>query len=88
MSRSKTKPRGATSLCDKEMVRTFDYVSLSPEFSSLPKPAQRALLTNGIKTPRDLSKWNLDDVMKLHGIGSSSRPKLLRALEALKRSSA
>jgi len=72
-----SKQIGRKTPCDPAKVDAFDYSGLSPEFFSFSKPAQRALLNNGIKTPADLSKWNIADIMKLHGIGPASKPKLL-----------
>jgi len=60
-------------------VTTFDYSRLSGEFSKLGKPAQRALLNNGIRTPEDLAKRTLEEVLGFHGIGNSSVP-ILRAV--------
>jgi len=67
--------------CDSAKADAFDYSGLSPDFASFSKPAQRALLNHGIKTPADLAKWNVGDVMKLHGIGPASKPKLLAAMK-------
>ena len=50
------------------------------EFLKLPKPAQRALLNNGINTISDLSKRTMEEVKELHGIGPSAIPVLKQAL--------
>jgi len=47
-------------------------------------PARRALEGVGIKTPVQLSKWSKEEVLQLHGVGTSSIPKLLKALRAKK----
>lgn len=48
--------------------------------SRLGAPARRALEQNGILTAEDLSKYTKDEVLKFHGIGKSSLPVLLEAL--------
>lgn len=48
-------------------------------FSSLSAPAQRALQNNGIITLKQLSEYKEKDILKLHGMGPGSLPKL-RAL--------
>ncbi|KXF75310.1 hypothetical protein ATN84_18740 [Paramesorhizobium deserti] len=62
--------------CDKEKTAQFDYSRLGKSFSVLSKPAQRALINNGIFTTSDLAKWTRADLAKLHGIGPSAFPKL------------
>jgi hypothetical protein len=62
------------------MVQAFDCSHLSPAFSKLAKPAQRALINNEILTVRALSQWTRDDVAKLHGIGPTAFPLLEAAL--------
>ncbi|MBV9960990.1 MAG: hypothetical protein JO072_01975 [Parafilimonas sp.] len=49
--------------------------------SSLSAPAQRALKNNGITTLKQLAKFSEKDILKLHGIGPSSIPKLKEALK-------
>jgi hypothetical protein len=49
-------------------------------FAALSKPAQRALISNGIFSESDLAKWTFSDVKKMHGIGPSAVPILNRAL--------
>jgi hypothetical protein len=66
--------------CDKALIDQFDYSPLSPTFSKLAKPAQRALLNNGIRTPADLARKTLKEVTELHGIGPSAMPILREAL--------
>jgi hypothetical protein len=50
-------------------------------FSGLGAPARRALEGQGITTLVKLSKWSERDLLKLHGIGPASLPKLRTALE-------
>lgn len=68
--------------CDRKAVEAFDYTKLDATFAKLAKPAQRALINNGICTPHDLAAWTLTDVMKLHGIGPSALPVLQTTLAA------
>ncbi len=49
-------------------------------FAALSKPAQRALIANGIFSENDLAKWTLANVKKMHGIGPSAVPILNHAL--------
>ena len=46
----------------------------------LAAPARRALENNGIATVEQLAKFTQKDILKLHGMGKSSIPKLLDAL--------
>ena len=46
----------------------------------LSAPARRALEHNGVTTLNKLSKFSEKDILKLHGIGQSSIPKLKKAL--------
>jgi DNA-directed RNA polymerase alpha subunit len=48
--------------------------------SSLGAPARRALENNGIKTVKQLSEFTKADILKLHGMGPASMPKLQAAL--------
>lgn len=50
--------------------------------SLLSAPARRALENKGITTLKKLSKFSEAEILKLHGVGPSALPKLLRALEA------
>ena len=43
-------------------------------------PARRALEREGISTEEDLSKYTKSDILKLHGLGPSTIPKLEKAL--------
>ena len=51
---------------------------------NLSAPAKRALETAGIDTLENLSKWTESNLLKLHGIGPSSIPKLKFAIEEAK----
>lgn len=68
--------------CNPDQVRTFDYGRLSEALRTLSKPAQRALVNNGIYTPRDLARWTRTELAALHGIGPSSFPKLEQILKS------
>lgn len=58
-----------------------EAVGISPELQKLSKPAQRALLANGIRSAKDLSQWTRADVAKFHGVGPSSFPVLENAMK-------
>ena len=45
-------------------------------FARLGNPAQRALANTGISTPEQLANFSEKEILKLHGIGKSSLPKL------------
>ncbi len=45
-------------------------------------PAKRALENNGIGTLEKLSKFSEKEILKLHGMGKTSIPKLTAALKA------
>jgi uncharacterized protein YdhG (YjbR/CyaY superfamily) len=51
-------------------------------FSALSAPAKRALENNGIKSVKQLVKFSEAEILKLHGMGPSSMPKLRTALIA------
>lgn len=53
------------------------------EFGTLSAPAQRALDTAGIKTLMDLTKWTKKDILKLHGMGPASIPKMQELLKKI-----
>ena len=46
----------------------------------LSAPATRALENNGIKTLKQLSEFSERQILKFHGMGQSSLPKLRTAL--------
>lgn len=50
-------------------------------FSLLSAPARRALEHHGIQTVEELSKYSEKEILKLHGMGPASLPKLRKALE-------
>lgn len=64
-----------------EKMKDFDYSGLSPDFHRMSKPAQRALVRAGIKTPKQLAKKTLKEVAKLHGMGPASFPALKAVLK-------
>ena len=47
----------------------------------LSAPARRALETNGITSLQQLSQFSEKDILKYHGMGPASLPKLKAALE-------
>jgi DNA-directed RNA polymerase alpha subunit len=49
--------------------------------SKLGAPARRALEREGINTLTKLSKYSESEILKLHGMGPSTIPKLKKALE-------
>ena len=49
--------------------------------SLLPAPARRALENNGVTSLEILSTYNEKDVLKFHGMGPASLPKLKSALK-------
>ncbi len=50
-------------------------------FSLLSSPARNALEHHGIHTIEELSKYSEKEILKLHGMGPASMPKLRNALE-------
>ena len=50
--------------------------------SQLSVPARRALENNGITTLAKLSKYSEQEILQFHGMGPSSMPKLIAALQA------
>jgi len=51
-------------------------------FSSMVAPARRALENAGIRTPEQLSKYTVTELLELHGMGPSSIPKLRKVLKS------
>lgn len=49
--------------------------------AALSAPAQRALENAGITTVKQLSRYSEPEIMKLHGMGPSTIPRLRAALE-------
>ncbi len=62
-------------ICEAEKNPKNGFLSL------LSAPARRALENNGITTIEQLSKYSEKDLLKLHGLGKSSIPKLRTELE-------
>jgi DNA-directed RNA polymerase alpha subunit len=60
--------------CEKEKAQV-------PQFGKLASPASRALENAGIKTLIDLSNYTELELLKLHGMGSVTIPKLKDALK-------
>ncbi|MFB9844566.1 RNA polymerase alpha subunit C-terminal domain-containing protein [Mucilaginibacter ginsenosidivorans] len=50
-------------------------------FSGLSAPARRALENNGISTPLQLAAFTEKEVLKIHGMGPGSLPKLRESLK-------
>jgi DNA-directed RNA polymerase alpha subunit len=50
--------------------------------AALSAPARRALENKGIKTLRQLAAYSETEILKLHGMGPGSLPKLNNALQA------
>ena len=61
-------------ICETERKPKDGFLSL------LSAPARRALENKGITTLRQLSKFTEDDILKLHGMGNASLPKLRKVL--------
>ncbi|MGR5899812.1 RNA polymerase alpha subunit C-terminal domain-containing protein [Bacillus cereus] len=61
-------------VCEKEKTKRR-FLSL------LSAPARRALEHRGIQTVEELSKYSEKEILKLHGMGPASLPKLRKALE-------
>ena len=51
-------------------------------FSGVVAPARRALENAGIKTPEQLSKYTVAQLLEFHGMGPSSIPKLREVLKS------
>jgi hypothetical protein len=63
-------------ICEQEHKPKDGFLSL------LSAPARRALEREGIITVTQLAHYCEQDILKLHGIGPSSMPKLRGALQA------
>ncbi|MFD5261054.1 RNA polymerase alpha subunit C-terminal domain-containing protein [Bacillus wiedmannii] len=61
--------------CEKEKKPKTGFLSL------LSSPARNALQHHGIHTIEGLSKYSEKEILKLHGMGPASLPKLRKALE-------
>lgn len=61
-------------ICEAERVPESDFLS------RIGAPARRALEREGITSLQRLSEYTEGDILKLHGVGPSSIPKLNSAL--------
>lgn len=61
-------------VCEEERKPKDGFLSL------LAAPARRALENNGITTLKQLSKFSEEEILKFHGMGKASLPKLREAL--------
>ncbi|MEK3979255.1 RNA polymerase alpha subunit C-terminal domain-containing protein [Psychrobacillus sp. FSL K6-2836] len=61
--------------CEKEKKPDSGFLSL------LSAPARRALENNGITSVQKLSEFSEKEILKFHGIGPASLPKLRSSLE-------
>jgi predicted RecB family nuclease len=85
MKQKRTCPKGhvyfkstdcpACPFCEEERKSATGFLS------SLSAPARRALENAGIKTLRQLSAYTKAEILKLHGMGPASIPKLNKALD-------
>lgn len=64
-------------VCEEERKPRDNFLSL------LVAPARRALENEGIKSLKKLSMYSEAEILKLHGMGKSSIPKLKAALEVI-----
>jgi predicted RecB family nuclease len=62
-------------ICENECKPKEGFLSL------LSAPARRALENKGIKTLQHLSEFTETEILKLHGLGPSTIPKLKKALK-------
>lgn len=62
--------------CEQERKPEGGFLSL------LSAPARRALENNGIISLKQLSNFSEKDILKFHGMGPASLPKLRAALES------
>jgi hypothetical protein len=58
-----------------------DYSLLNDAFNFLAKPAKRALLNNGIHSPKDLARFTVETVAGFHGIGPVALDGLITVLK-------
>lgn len=71
----KSSDRPTCPVCEEERKPEPGFHSI------LAGPARRALENAGIQTVDQLATWTEDDLLKLHGIGPTSLPKLKKALK-------
>jgi predicted RecB family nuclease len=64
-------------ICEEERKPKNSFLSL------LGAPARRALENKGITTLLQLSKFNENEILQLHGMGPSTIPKLIKALNEI-----
>jgi DNA-directed RNA polymerase alpha subunit len=62
--------------CEQERKPETGFLSM------LSAPARRALENNGITSLQQLSSYSEKDILKFHGMGPASLPKLRAALDA------
>ena len=62
-------------ICEKERKPASGFLSI------ISAPARRALERKGINTLLNLSKYREKEILKLHGMGPGSIPKLKNALK-------
>ncbi|MBK6835175.1 MAG: hypothetical protein IPG89_13235 [Bacteroidetes bacterium] len=62
---------------------TCEKLKKEDVFSSLGAPARRALANAGIKTLKQLASYSENELLKLHGFGASSLPKVKELLTRL-----
>ncbi|MBL0096211.1 MAG: hypothetical protein IPP46_06665 [Bacteroidetes bacterium] len=62
-------------ICEKEIKSTESFLTL------IAAPARRALERVNIHSLEDLAKWSEGEIIRLHGMGPSTIPKLKKALE-------
>jgi hypothetical protein len=62
-------------------VAEFDYSMLSDAFNVLSKPARRALINNGIHTPKDLARFTVDTVAQMNGVGPEAIDAMMTILQ-------
>jgi len=62
-------------VCERERKPESGFLSL------LSAPARRALENNGITSLQELAKYKEKEILKFHGMGPASMPKLRSALE-------
>jgi predicted RecB family nuclease len=64
-------------ICENERKPGTGFLSL------IAAPARRALEAKGIKTLEQLSRFSKAEILKLHGMGAGSLPKLRSALKTI-----
>lgn len=62
-------------ICEKERKPENGLLAI------LPAPARRALESKRIETALDLSKYTIEEIKALHGMGPGSIPKLIEELK-------